>query len=219
MDDLEFLDSHLVTSLDVWQLLFRFTFNSVVMWIIIHWFYYRKSRRRDYYFTFALISVSIFFLIFLLGSVKMKIGFALGLFAIFGIIRYRTEQMPVREMTYLFVLIAISVINALSTTISLAELFLTNGIFIFCIWFSEHNKWLRHFSNKLVQYDKIELIKPDKYDELLADLKERTGLNIISVEVGSIDFLRDTALLKIYYEDNNNSINTVNNLPKIPKGQ
>ena len=140
MDDLEFLDSHLVTSLDVWQLLFRFTFNSVVMWIIIHWFYYRKSRRRDYYFTFALISVSIFFLIFLLGSVKMKIGFALGLFAIFGIIRYRTEQMPVREMTYLFVLIAISVINALSTTISLAELFLTNGIFIFCIWFREHNK-------------------------------------------------------------------------------
>ena len=219
MDDLEFLDSHLVTSLDVWQLLFRFTFNSVVMWIIIHWFYYRKSRRRDYYFTFALISVSIFFLIFLLGSVMMKIGFALGLFAIFGIIRYRTEQMPVREMTYLFVLIAISVINALSTTISLAELFLTKVIFIFCIWFSEHNKWLRQVSNLLVQYDKIELIKPDKYDELLADLKERTGHNIISVEVGSIDFLRDTALLKIYYEDNNNSINSVNILPKIPKGQ
>ena len=127
--------------------------------------------------------------------------------------------MPVREMTYLFVLIAISVINALSTAISLAELLLTNIIFIFCIWFSERNKWLRHVSNKLVQYDKIELIKPEKYDELLADLKERTGLNIISVEVGSIDFLRDTALLKIHYEDNDNSINTVNNLPKIPKGQ
>ena len=219
MGELEFMDSPLVESLDVWQLIFRFTFNSVIMWIIIHCFYYQKSRRRDYYFTFALISVSIFFLIFLLGSVKMKIGFALGLFAIFGIIRYRTEQMPVREMTYLFVLIAISVINALSTAISLAELLLTNIIFIFCIWFSERNKWLRHVSNKLVQYDKIELIKPEKYDELLADLKERTGLNIISVEVGSIDFLRDTALLKIYYEDNNNSINTVNNLPKIPKGQ
>ena len=219
MDDLEFMDSPIMSSLDVWQLLFRFAFNSVVMWIIIHWFYYRKARRRDYYFTFALISVSIFFLIFLLGSVKMKIGFALGLFAIFGIIRYRTEQMPVREMTYLFVLIAISVINALSTSISLAELILTNLIFIFCIWFSENNKWLRHVSNKLVQYDKIELIKPDKRDELIADLRERTGLNVISVEVGSIDFLRDTALLKIHYEDDENSINTVNNITKIPKGQ
>lgn len=219
MDDLEFMDSPIMSSLDVWQLLFRFAFNSIVMWIIIHWFYYRKARRRDYYFTFALISVSIFFLIFLLGSVKMKIGFALGLFAIFGIIRYRTEQMPVREMTYLFVLIAISVINALSTSISLAELILTNLIFIFCIWFSENNKWLRHVSNKLVQYDKIELIKPDKRDELIADLRERTGLNVISVEVGSIDFLRDTALLKIHYEDDENSINTVNNITKIPKGQ
>ena len=219
MDDLEFMDSPIMSSLDVWQLLFRFAFNSVVMWIIIHWFYYRKARRRDYYFTFALISVSIFFLIFLLGSVKMKIGFALGLFAIFGIIRYRTEQMPVREMTYLFVLIAISVINALSTTISLAELILTNLIFIFCIWFSENNRWLRHVSNKLVQYDKIELIKPNKRDELIADLRERTGLNVISVEVGSIDFLRDTALLKIHYEDDENSINTVNNITKIPKGQ
>lgn len=219
MDDLEFMDSPIMSSLDVWQLLFRFAFNSVVMWIIIHWFYYRKARRRDYYFTFALISISIFFLIFLLGSVKMKIGFALGLFAIFGIIRYRTEQMPVREMTYLFVLIAISVINALSTTISLAELILTNLIFIFCIWFSENNRWLRHVSNKLVQYDKIELIKPDKRDELIADLRERTGLNVISVEVGSIDFLRDTALLKIHYEDDENSINTVNNITKIPKGQ
>lgn len=219
MDDLEFMDSPIMSSLDVWQLLFRFAFNSIVMWIIIHWFYYRKARRRDYYFTFALISVSIFFLIFLLGSVMMKIGFALGLFAIFGIIRYRTEQMPVREMTYLFVLIAISVINALSTTISLAELILTNLIFIFCIWFSENNKWLRHVSNKLVQYDKIELIKPDKRDELIADLRERTGLNVISVEVGSIDFLRDTALLKIHYEDDENSINTVNNITKIPKGQ
>ncbi|MGN1173668.1 MAG: DUF4956 domain-containing protein [Muribaculaceae bacterium] len=219
MDDLEFMDSPIMSSLDVWQLLFRFAFNSIVMWIIIHWFYYRKARRRDYYFTFALISVSIFFLIFLLGSVKMKIGFALGLFAIFGIIRYRTEQMPVREMTYLFVLIAISVINALSTSISLAELILTNLIFIFCIWFSESNKWLRHVSNKLVQYDKIELIKPEKRDELIADLRERTGLNVISVEVGSIDFLRDTALLKIHYEDDENSINTVNNITKIPKGQ
>ena len=156
MEEFEILDTPLLEVLDVWQLLFRFAFNSIVVWVIIHWLYYRKSKRRDYYFTFFLISISIFFLIFLLGSVKMKIGFALGLFAIFGIIRYRTESMPVREMTYLFVLIALSVINALSTTISFAELVLTNFIFIFAIWICEGNKWLKHVSSKLVQYDKIE---------------------------------------------------------------
>ena len=111
MDELEFMDVPLVDMVDMWQLLLRFAFNTLVTWCIIHFLYYPKSRRRDYYFTFMLISVSVFFLIFLLGGVKLKIGFALGLFAIFGIIRYRTESMPVREMTYLFVLIALSVIK------------------------------------------------------------------------------------------------------------
>ena len=219
MEEFEILDTPLLEVLDVWQLLFRFAFNSIVVWVIIHWLYYRKSKRRDYYFTFFLISISIFFLIFLLGSVKMKIGFALGLFAIFGIIRYRTESMPVREMTYLFVLIALSVINALSTTISFAELVLTNFIFIFAIWICEGNKWLKHVSSKLVQYDKIELIKPEKRDELIADLKQRTGLKIVSVEIGSIDFLRATALLKVHYEPDDQLVNSVDNIIKIPKGQ
>ncbi|MDE6229305.1 MAG: DUF4956 domain-containing protein, partial [Muribaculaceae bacterium] len=99
----------------MWELLIRFAFNAIVVTIIIHLLYYPKSRRKDYYFTFSLIAVSIFFLIFLLGGVKLKVGFALGLFAIFGIIRYRTESMPVREMTYRFGIFAISVINALAS--------------------------------------------------------------------------------------------------------
>ncbi len=122
MDEIEIFDTPVANAGDMGALLLRFLFNSVFIWIIIQKLYYPKSQRRDYYFTFALISVSIFFLIYLLGSVKIKVGFALGLFAIFGIIRYRTESMSVREMTYLFVIIAVSVINALAVTLSYGEL-------------------------------------------------------------------------------------------------
>ena len=167
MDDLEFLDVPLVDMADTWTLLLRFAFNTLVTWYIIHFLYYPKSRRRDYYFTFMLISVSVFFLIFLLGGVKLKIGFALGLFAIFGIIRYRTESMPVREMTYLFVLIALSVINALAVTLSYAELLVTNLIFIVFIRVSEDNRWISHVSCKLVLYDRIDLVLPERRVELI----------------------------------------------------
>lgn len=217
MEELELLETPLVDAVGTEQLLLRFLFNAAVTWCIIHFLYYRKSHRRDYYFTFTLISVSVFFLIFLLGSVKLKIGFALGLFAIFGIIRYRTETMPVREMTYLFVIIAVSVINALAVTISYAELVLTNAFFVIAIWLCESNRWLKHTSCKLVQYDRIELVKPETGAELLADLRERTGLDIVKVEVGSLDFLRDTALLKVYYESPKEEVNTVDNMMKLPK--
>ena len=128
------------------QLLIRFFFNFVIVGIIIHFFYYPKSRRRYYYFTFSLINVSVFFLIILMGSVKLKIGFALGIFAIFGIIRYRTESVPIREMTYLFIIIALSVINALSVQISYAKLIATNCIFILVTWLLESERWLKHVS-------------------------------------------------------------------------
>lgn len=133
MEDIETLDllgTPLMEGYNLITMLLRFSFNMLVVWLMIHCLYYPKSGRRDYYFTFMLISISIFFLIFLLGGVKLKIGFALGLFAIFGIIRYRTESMPVREMTYLFCIIAISVINALAITISYIELLVTNVIFL-----------------------------------------------------------------------------------------
>lgn len=199
------------------ELLIRFAFNMVVVLCAIHFFYYPKSHRRDYHFTFTLISISIFLMIFLLGSVKLKIGFALGLFAIFGIIRYRTESMPVREMTYLFVIIAISVINALAVEISFAELACTNLLFLLCIWLCESNHWLKHVACKLVQYDRIELIVPQRHAELIEDLKQRTGLDISKVEVGHIDFLHDTALLKVYYEPLGDEINTVDTLTRIPR--
>lgn len=209
LEEIEMLGTPLIETSDLLAMILRFSFNSFIVWIMIHHLYYPKSRRRDYYFTFMLISISIFFLIFLLGEVKLKLGFALGLFAIFGIIRYRTESMPVREMTYLFSIIAISVINSLTTTIGYVELICTNVIFILSTWFFESYKLLKHVNTKLIQYDRIELIKPDKHNELMKDLKERTGLNIEKIEVGGIDFLRDMAVIKIYYmadDDKNNSI-------------
>ena len=200
MESIMIMGTPLVNVSDFWFLIIRCLFNTAIVWFIIHFLYYKKSQRRDYYFTFMLISLSIFFLIYLLGSVKIKIGFALGLFAIFGIIRYRTESMPVREMTYLFVIIAISVINALAGPVSFLELVATNIIFALVIWLCEGNKWIKHTACKLVQYDKINLVTPDKYDEMVADLKKRLGLDIVKVEIGAVDFLRDMAVLKVYYK-------------------
>lgn len=199
------------------ELLIRFVLNTAVIALIVRVFYYPKSKRRDYFFTFILISISVFLLIFLMGGVKLKIGFALGLFAIFGIIRYRTESVPIREMTYLFLIIAVSAINGLATSISYVELLATNLLFILSIWICESNRYVKHVASKLVLYDNIGLITPEREDELIADLKKRTGLDILRVEVGAIDFSKDTAMVKIYYEPLTNEVNSVNHVGRLPK--
>ena len=215
MEELELFDTPMVDAASMGQLLLHLAINLIFCGFIIHKLYYPKSKRRDYYFTFALISLSIFFMIFLLGSVKIKVGFALGLFAIFGIIRYRTEQMPVREMTYLFILIAVSVINALAVTLTYAELILTNCLFVCFIWLFEDIPWIKHVSEKLVKYDRIDLITPEHYDEMKADLEKRLGFPIIRFEVGAVDFLKDVAMVKVYYKgDGVNSVNRMMNFPK-----
>ena len=199
------------------ELLVRFAFNMIVVLSVIHFFYYPKSKRVDYYFTFTLISVSIFLMIFLLGGVKLKGGFALGLFAIFGIIRYRTESMPVREMTYLFVIIAISVINALAVEVGLLELACTNLLFVISVMLCERLHHGKHVSTKLVLYDRVELISPEHRAELIEDLRKRTGMDVVRVEVGHIDFLRDTAMLRVHYVSNDSQHNSVDKLLKFPK--
>ncbi len=191
--------TNLVDMAEFMPLMFRFVINTLAVWVITHWLYFPKSRRREYYFTFMLIGFSIFFLINLLGSAKVRIEFALGLFAIFGIIRYRTESMPVREMTYLFMIIALSVINGLSGSLDWAQLAVVNVLFIGVTFVFENIKVKGSMAVKMIQYDRIELIKPDKREELLADLKERTGLEIVKVEIGGIDFLRDMSVIKVYY--------------------
>ncbi|TLX77186.1 DUF4956 domain-containing protein [Labilibacter sediminis] len=185
---------------DFFQLLMRFTFNLGVSLILVRILYYQAAKRKDYLFTFLLISTIVFLLCFLLGSVQLQLGFALGLFAIFGIIRYRTTQIPIKEMTYLFITIGISVINALSSTdVSLAVVFLTNVLVIAVTYGLERVWLLKHESSKLVVYEKIEFIRPEKYKELLEDLCERTGLPIHRAEIGKVNFLRDTAQVIIYY--------------------
>jgi len=180
--------------------IYPFFINLIVTGTIIYGLYYRRTHRKDYLTTFSLISLTVFFLVFLLDSINLQIGFALGLFAIFGILRYRTISIPIKEMTYLFVIIGISVINALAhTKLGYVELLLANIVFILACWLFESNLIKNHISVKEVKYDNIRLIKAGKESELKADLEERLGLTIVKIEIGSIDFLKDSATLTISY--------------------
>ncbi len=194
--------------------IFRFTLNITVTGIIIYFLYYKQTKRKDYLFTFFVVSTTIFLMIFLLDSIKIQVGFALGLFAIFGILRYRTETLPVREMTYLFAIIGISVINALSNdNVSIIELLMTNFLFIAMFWMLEKTLYGGHLSTKLIIYEKIDLIKPSSRVELINDLRERTGLDVQKVEIGQVDFLKDTAFVKVYY-NSKDGVNTIDSLMK-----
>lgn len=190
------------------ELVGRFALNMAVILILVRWLYYSTTRRKDYLFTYVLISTLIFLLCYLLASVKLQIGFALGLFAIFGIIRYRTSSIPIKEMTYLFLIIGVSIINALADTkTSVAEVLFTNFVIISITFCMEKIWLLRHELSKTVIYEKIELIKPEKHQELMIDLKERTGINNIKrIEIGKIDFLKDTCTIQIYFDVTGNQV-------------
>jgi uncharacterized membrane protein len=183
------------------ELLGRFALNLIVILILVRWFYFSTTRRKDFLFTYILISSIVFLLCFLLENVMLQIGFALGLFAIFGIIRYRTHAIPIKEMTYLFLIIGISVINALANTASISEIVFTNLIIIF-ITYGLEKKWLlRHESSKSIIYEKINLIKTEHHKELIEDLQLRTGISKISrIEIGEVDFLKDICHITIFFE-------------------
>ena len=199
-------------------MLIRLFVCIVVNLVIVDRLYYKKSRRRDFYFTFMLISLAIFFLVFFMIFVledmkaKTSIGIGIGLFGIFSIMRYRTDAMPVRALTYLFVIISLSVVNAIAASVSIVELLVTNIIVVAAIWLCEHR--LKLEPSKLVQYDRLELIKPDRSEDLKADLEMRLGLKVRKVEVGAIDMLRDMAVLRVYYDANTVS-NTVDEKMKL----
>lgn len=199
------------------ELIGRFTLNMVVILILVRWLYYSTTKRKDYLFTYILISSLIFLLCFLLASVKLQIGFALGLFAIFGIIRYRTSSIPIKEMTYLFLIIGVSIINALADTkTSVAEVLFTNFAII-AITFCMEKIWLlKNELSKIIVYERIDLIKPEKNQELINDLQERTGIKKINrVEIGKIDFLKDTCTLMIFYEVIGNQTNNIEQVETI----
>ena len=204
LDGLEFLGTPVWDSEDFFKLIIKGTFNLGIVLLIVRYIYYPVTKNKDYLFTYLLISLTVFLLCFLLDNVKLQLGFALGLFAIFGIIRYRTDPIAIKEMTYLFLVIGISVVNALANKkISYAELVFANLLIVFVTYGMERLWLLKHETRKNIIYEKIELIKPENEAELLADLKERTGIDIIRFEIRRIDFLRDIANIRIfYYEDN-----------------
>ena len=182
------------------ELAIRFGFNLITTFFVVV-LYARISRRKEFYFSYFAISVAIFLLVYLLENVELELGFALGLFAIFGIIRYRTDPIPPKEMTYLFVIIAVSVINALSKNyIGYFELTLVNLLLVGTLWVLEKALMLRQEDSLVVVYENIENLHKDKEEELLADLRKRTGIKIKRYRIKKIDFLRDVAQITIFFD-------------------
>ena len=197
---MELFGIDLYDSKDLVKLLFKFSIDLLFLFIIVRVIYYRIKDEKDYVFTFFMFNILTFFICFLLRKVPMEMGFALGLFAVFGILRYRTEAIPIRQMTYLFIVIGLSMINSLANkSISWLEILLANAI-ITIITYLIDRVWFSTIElTKTILYEKIELIKPENEQELIEDLKQRTGLQIVAVKVDKVDFLRDTAQIKIYY--------------------
>ncbi|WP_068475330.1 DUF4956 domain-containing protein [Saccharicrinis aurantiacus] len=202
-DSIRLLGIKLINVSDFTELLLRLIINTALLFIIVHFMYAKNSRRKDFYFSFIVIGVIVFLLCFLLSSVKLELGFALGLFAIFGILRYRTDAIPIKEMTYLFIVIGVSVINALSNKkVSYSELVLTNLAIVYGLWFLEKRLAIKQEASVQLIYEHIDKIHRLKHDELVEDMKARTGIEITRFEINKIDFLRDVADITLYYNVN-----------------
>lgn len=199
-------------NIDFYVLLFRLFVNLIFLTIIIRYLYYPLTKRKDYMFTYYLIGLTTFFLCFGLKKLDIDTGMGLGLFAIFGIIRYRTDAIEIKEMTYLFLIIGLSVVNSLASyQISVAEMVLINVVIVATTYLLEYVFLIRHETRKTIIYERIDLIKPERYEEMLADLKLRTGLEINRFDVGKINFLDDTALVRIYYYGDAQAFSDYNN--------
>ncbi|PQJ75729.1 DUF4956 domain-containing protein [Polaribacter gangjinensis] len=185
---------------DFYSMALLFFLNLFFITIIIRWFYYGSTGRKDYLFTFFMISIVLFFISFTLKKFNLNIGLAIGLFAVFGIIRYRTESIPIREMTYLFIVIGISLMNAVvNSKLSYTEILFSNVAITWAVGFIEKVWHVKHEITKKIIYEKIENIKSENYEFLIADLEERTGIPINKVTIDDIDFVKDCATLTIYY--------------------
>jgi len=223
-------DAMLTTTQKLTELGIRFFLNLIVCWILVQFFYFRKSRRRDYYFTFIIFSSAMLMLLYIMGNVSVGVGMTLGLFAIFGVIRYRTETVPIREMTYLFIIIALAAVNGLAPVFQVVDvatnphyalefgnigvLVVVNLLIIILISILETICASNNITTKLVLYDRIDMIVPEKREELIADLEKRVGVKINSIEIGHVDLLRDAAFIKVTYNLADGETNTINQLTK-----
>ena len=186
---------------DFYKMMLRFLLNLFFLTGIVKFIYYKHNKKREYLFTFYLIGIVVYFLCFTLKKYELDLGMALGLFAIFGIIRYRTLPLEVKEMTYLFVVIGVAVMNALSNKkMSYAEIIAANTIILLALFFLERY-WARTETlSKEVIYEIIENIRPENHDQLKADLEKRLGVEILSFEIKNINFLKDVAKITVYYK-------------------
>lgn len=202
---MEFFDIPLFDD-DFYKMLFRFSVNIIVLTIIIRFLYYNYTKKQEYLFTYYMIGIIVFFICFTLKKFELDLGMALGLFAIFGILRYRTSTIEIKEMTYLFIVIGVSVINALANKkMSLAELMLGNAIVVISIIVIER-VWLSRqtLTTKLV-YNDLSLINTENHDALQKELEEKLGLEIQRIVVNDIDFFQNTAKLIIHHYKNKNA--------------
>ncbi len=208
---MELFGIKLISESSFYELVLRLGLNTFIIVLLIGILYYSRAKRKEYVFTYYIFSFVVFLLCYMLNNVKLELGFALGLFAIFGVIRYRTTQIEIKEMTYLFLVIGISVINALANEkVSYAELLFSNFSLLSITFLMERVFFKRHETCKQIEYEKIELIKPQNKELLIQDLEERTGLKINRVEIGKINFLRDSARLFVYYYEENDLVNSAN---------
>ena len=179
----------------------KFFFSLVIdlaaVFLILIFVYYPNYKKMDTIFTFMMFNLVIFLLTFVLNEVKMSMGAAFGLFAIFSMLRYRTAGINMKDMTYLFIFIAMGLVRAIQ--LEYHELAIITGIiFVGTLLLDTRIVMKKEYSN-ILRYEKIEMIKPDKREELIAELRERTGLNIHRVSINEIDFLKDTAMISYYY--------------------
>lgn len=175
--------------------------NLVVALVIVRLIYAPSNQEKRFVFSFLALNTVVYFVLGLLTSVELSLGVGFGLFAIFSVLRYRTEETPIREMTYIFVLLALPVMNAvIMPTGAFAQLLLANGVVVVVLFALERGWGFRFEASSQVIYERIELIQPGRYEELLSDLRARTGLPVTRVTVGRIDFLRDSAELTLFYD-------------------
>lgn len=178
----------------------RFLVNFISIFIVVRLIYYPAHKNKDFLFTFFLFNVINFMICILLSTAKLKMGFAFGLFAIFSILRYRTVTVPVREMGYFFISVTIGIINALALGDNyFVQLIIANSVIIAFAYFLDYRVTLKHENYKEIIYERIDLIQPEKREEMLEDLRKRTGLNIHRVEFIRIDFLKDIARIYAFY--------------------
>ncbi len=185
---------------NILKLLFQYLVNFVVVTVIVRFVYYRHSLSKDYLFTFFMLNSLVFFICFTLKKFDLGLGMALGLFAIFGILRYRTSTIPIKEMTYLFMVIGVGVINSLADEkMSYIELAFTNLCIIGLASALENIPLLKRELRETILYEKVDLIRPENHAELVADLQQRTGLKLSRLELGEINFLRDSVSIDLFY--------------------